>query len=70
MQKTVRYRDFYGCTASSTPTRDGRYRLKMRPPHSILCANKVYNTFRGARVALGKLSDCWEEVAPKCSRCS
>lgn len=54
------YKDFYGTTASITKRRDGTAKL-------VMCAggkreSKVYNSERGARIAMGKSSDGWYEV--------
>lgn len=55
------YKDFYGCTASIYRRPDdpvvtvtiyddrGRIVVSCRP----------YRTYRGAKIALGKMSDCW-----------
>ena len=56
MKKTY-YIDFYGCTASIT----------VRPNGSALLVtycgrkreSKTYKTERGAKIAMGKMSDCW-----------
>ena len=58
MSKRV-FKDFYGATASISQTYDG-YRLRT-------CAggrrtNKVYSTYRGARIAMGRMGDGWKEV--------
>lgn len=53
------YRDFYGCTASILTNRDGRAHLTIRLPNGSLFLGKTYSTYRGARIALGKTSDCW-----------
>ena len=54
------YRDFYGGTASIMVHRDGSATL------SVGCGSKTirktYKTERGAKIALGKWSDCWEKV--------
>lgn len=54
------FRDFYGSTAAIRQYA-GKFRLTVsfgiRRYH-----NKVYSSYRGARIALGKLGDCWTEV--------
>ncbi len=60
---TKRYfKDFYGCTDSIGKTRDGKFRLKVAIPGRTGRINKVYDTERGARIALGRSSDGWNEV--------
>ena len=61
-----RFKDFYGCTASIAPTIGAQARLKEFLGNGRLIHNKTYNTERGARIAMGRMSDCWEEVR-KCS---
>ena len=54
------FRDFYGCTASISETRDGRYALCSTAGHCRTTAK--YDTYRGARQAMGRMSDGWREV--------
>ena len=53
------FRSIYGATASIQTHRDGTATLV------VFCGGKrhrkTYNTERGARIALGKWSDEWEE---------
>lgn len=53
------YHDFYGASASIEIHRDGKATLR------TYCAGirtkKTYKTFRGARIAMGKMSDAWFE---------
>jgi len=56
------YRDFYGNTASISKTNDSRFRLKVRVSNGQLVHNKVYDTERGAKIALGRSSDGWKEL--------
>ena len=58
-----RFRDFFGCTAEITETRHGEYRLTTWTPQGIPVINKVYGTYRGARIAMGRMSDGWKEVS-------
>lgn len=51
------YRDPYGCTASILRHPDGRSLLSVRIPQGDLIHSKTYTTYRGARIALGKLSE-------------
>lgn len=64
MKKNKRYfKDFYGGTASIAETPKG-FRLRCANAHSGRTVNKVYETYRGARTAMGRMSDGWREVAP------
>lgn len=54
------YRDFYGATASITAMRGGEFKLSVYAGGKRTV--KTYTTERGARIALGKWSDCWMEV--------
>ena len=51
------YRDFYGCTASINLRPNGSCLLTMRLPHGDLYCQREYSTWRGARIALGKMSE-------------
>lgn len=52
------YRDPYGCTASIThDTATGKCLLTVRIPHGDLIHSKTYDTHKGARIALGKMSE-------------
>ena len=60
------YKDFYGCVASVNW--DDRFGtgytlviLSSRPSRKVIC-HKTYSTKRGARIAMGKLSDGWHKV--------
>lgn len=55
------YRDFYGGTASIQKTRKG-YKLTVCDGYGRAFLKKVYATERGAKIAMGKTSDCWEEA--------
>ena len=54
------YRDFYGASASIEEHRNGSATLR------TYCAGqrtkKTYSSFRGARIAMGKMSDCWKKT--------
>lgn len=55
------YRDAYGCVAClRTSTRTGSCRLTVRSPQGKLIHAKDYGTHRGARIAMGRMSDWWE----------
>jgi len=49
------WRDIYGCTASIAKV-PGGYRLKVFAGSRYII-NKVYATYRGARIALGRTGD-------------
>lgn len=56
------YRDIYGCTASIAKTASG-YRLRVFAGTRYII-NKVYTTYRGAKIAMGKTGDAgdWRRV--------
>lgn len=54
------FKDSYGGSASIRQA-GGRFRLHVRDGHGGLTLSKTYETYRGARAALGRLSDCWKE---------
>lgn len=56
--------DFYGCKAVIQPMGSGQSRLTVRTSMGSLVKTKTYNTTRGARVAMGRMSECWKEVIP------
>lgn len=59
------YKDFYGSTASIEEIHRGDaiyFLLKTCCSNGINRERKHYKTFRGARIALGRTSDCWNEV--------
>lgn len=57
------FRDFYGCTASILSGKQwDSIALHVRDPYGKLIYTKHYTTERGARIALGKLSDGWREI--------
>ncbi len=53
------YRDFYGCHACIRNYRNGSARLTVRSPDGKLIHAKDYNTRKGARIAMGRLSSGW-----------
>lgn len=55
------FKDFYGCTASITKTPNG-FTLRMCNQYSNLTFKRLYKTYRGARVAMGHMSDGWREI--------
>jgi hypothetical protein len=55
-----RYTDFYGCSAYVKPVPNG-FRLTIHTLSGKKITDKVYKTERGVKIAMGKLSDGWEE---------
>ena len=53
------YKDFYGCAASINHRDDGTVVLCVMTPGGKLIHKKSYSSRRGARIAMGKLSDGW-----------
>lgn len=51
------FEDFYGCTYSILHQPDGTYRMAARTYHGELFHMKTYTTYRGAKIALGRISD-------------
>jgi len=56
------YEDFYGGRATITETGKGTFRLKCWTSQGRITANKEYETYMGARRALGRLTDGVKEV--------
>ena len=54
------YRDFYGCTACIRTSKSGGARLTVRTGGGKLIHAKDYKTYRGAKTAMGRMSDGWE----------
>ena len=54
-----RFRDAYGCTAIIRP-HNGFYYLRIFGTDGRQIHFKGYTTRHGARIAMGKWSDCWE----------
>lgn len=55
------FKDFYGCTASISESSNG-YRLRVSNAYGSRIKNQLYTSYRGARSAMGRMSDCWKEV--------
>ena len=53
--------DFYGGTASITIRRDKKAKLIVRDAYGGKTIDKVYDTERGAKIAMGRCSDGWRE---------
>lgn len=56
-----RFKDFYGCTATIHPWA-GSYFLRIFGANGRQIHRKAYATRNGARIAMGKWSDCWEKA--------
>ena len=52
-----RYKDFYGCTYVIRPNAGGSYDMIGRIPQGDVFHCKNYSSFRGARIAMWKISD-------------
>ena len=59
------YQDFYGCTGILTVSRDDCVKLSIYTPYGDTVHKKVYKSYRGARIAMGRLSDGWNETGRK-----
>lgn len=53
------FRDFYGCSGYVRRFKNGSARLTIHNPQGYLIWARNYQTYRGARIAMGKLSDGW-----------
>lgn len=53
------YLDFYGNTASITEHRDGTATLRVCDPYGKRVFRATFTSIRGAKISLGKQSDCW-----------
>ena len=56
-----RFHDFYGCRATIIRRRNQTYSLTIRLGTGKLLYKSSYTTYKGARIAMGKWSDCWEK---------
>lgn len=56
------FRDAYGATASVRLNHDGSATLKVSDAHGRPIYGRCYGSERAAKVALGRLGDCWKEV--------
>ena len=57
-----RFRGIYGGTASISVMADGRAKLIVCNGYGDRVINKVYQSERGAKIAMGKASDGWHEI--------
>jgi hypothetical protein len=60
---TKKFKDFYGCTATITDQTDGKVRLIMKTASGRTIIRKSYTTYKGARSAMSRSSDGWNEIA-------
>lgn len=58
---TTRFRDFYGGTASIKVGASGAV-LTVRTYGGKLTHKKTYATERGAKIAMGRISEGWEKI--------
>ena len=59
------YCDFYGCL-SSIRSHAGRYRLRIYTPNgTVVIHNKLYDTYRGAKIALGRICEGTQKLVGK-----
>ena len=56
------FKDFYGCTASIRLNNDGSASLKVFNAYGKGILWKYYGSERAAKIAMGRLGDCWKEV--------
>lgn len=56
------YHDFYGCVACIRTYKNGSARLTVRNRNGSLFHAKDYKTERGAKIAMGRLSEGWHQV--------
>lgn len=60
MSKVTYYEDFYGSTASLKEW-GSKWILTVRLPSGDLYSKKSYPTYKGAKIALGRMGDAWRE---------
>jgi hypothetical protein len=56
------FKDFYGCHAYIKDLLTGGVRLTVYTPGGRLFHAKNYSTERGAKIAMGRMSDGWNEI--------
>ena len=56
-----RFKDFYGCCATIIRRRNQTYDIFIRMSTGKLIYKSNYATYKGARIGMGKWSDCWEK---------
>lgn len=56
------YHDFYGCHACLRVNKDGTARLTVRTSSGKLIHAKNYKSRKGARIAMGRMSETWKRI--------
>jgi GMP synthase-like glutamine amidotransferase len=56
------FKDFYGSTASIRLNNDGSASLKVKDAYGKNILGKCYSSERAAKIAMGRVGDCWKEV--------
>ena len=56
------FRDFYGGSASMRIKADGSVALRVVDSYGKVLLSKSYASERGAKIAMGRMGDCWREV--------
>lgn len=56
--------DFYGCTASIAQMNASErpFLLHVSAANGHRFCSRQYETYKGARAAMGRMGDCWKEV--------
>lgn len=57
-----KYKDFYGCTAKINRQSDGTCKLVIKTSQGKTIKNTTYNSYKGAKIAMGKSSNAWGKV--------
>ena len=55
------FKDVYGCTATITESTSGKANLAIRNNRGNLIYAKTYDSYLGAKIAMGKTSDGWRK---------
>lgn len=61
--RTEKYTDVYGCMATVIVSTDGRANLLVRSDRGAIVHAKTYDSYRGAKIAMGMSGDCWTRTA-------
>lgn len=56
------FKDFYGCRATIIRNRNQTYRLFIRSDTGKLLYRNTYDTYKCAKIGMGKWSDCWKKI--------
>lgn len=61
-----KYKNIYGSEATITETEDGKYELFLTRPEGYstfkFVCGKIYETYRGAKIAMGKFDHDWRKI--------